>query len=241
MLELHRQQIAKSSRRDEIKRSRRDSLPSDFKKETSSFKSLPTMHRVPLLQVVDAKVAATLATTQPPALGPCDVRVLALAAEANPWRDDCDHSLCPPLANHGLHERVNSSASAAAEPSRTDGRVNSPPVEHSRPRAKAGVGEGRKRGDGRLGKSRRRGRATERRPATRPCLPRRGTGVWRGRRSACRARAGARPFPAAARAARCCCSSHFLPRHAPRIIDVFVWSAVCLHLYRVCARTCLLF
>ena len=61
-----------------------------------------------------------------------------MAAEANPWRDDCDHSPCPPLANHGLHEQVNSSASAAAEP---DGRVNGPPVEHSRPRAKGWGGK----------------------------------------------------------------------------------------------------
>ena len=101
------------------------------------------------------------------------------------------------LANHGLHERVNSSASAAA-PSRTGGST-SPPVEHSRPRAKASRRRGGEGTGGRPARqSRRRGLATEWRPATRPCLPRRGTGVWRGRGGACRAGAGARPFPAAA-------------------------------------------
>ena len=70
------------------------------------------------------------------------------------------------------------------------------------------------------------------------------TGVWRGRGGACRARVR-RLFPAAApaRAALCCCSSHFLPpydpTHATRILfdkgSCGLRSAVCLHL-RDCNR-----
>lgn len=152
---LHRrQQIAKSlaTRRNKAETSRQATLIIQ-KRRTPASNIPPTMHCILLgsqLQIIDDASKASRQPGTQPSPGPRVVRVLAFAKPrlgGNPWRDDCAHSPCRPLANHGLHERVNFNphlghgrAGAAAGGGRTGQHPTGRALEAARTEARKGYG-----------------------------------------------------------------------------------------------------